>query len=376
MTGGRVRVALVVDQVTHDAGTERQVAETIRRMNHQAFDAHLICLEDSPRFRELSRLAKGQLYPFERIYSPAGLRAIVQFRRYLVEHRIEVALAYMLKTGWLTVLASQGIPSTRAVTTRLSMGYWFTPTNLVGARLMNRLSHRVMVNAEVVRQFTAREERLRPEKMDVIYQGVDMEKFSPEQARPEVCESLGIPRGSLLVTIVGNFRPVKDHVLFLRSAALVASRVPNARFLMAGRGELQPSLEALASELGIRERVFFTNGEGRVVDYLGGTAVGCLSSQSEGFSNAILEYMAMGLPVVATDVGGNAEALGDTGFLVQERTPEAFAAPVIQLLEDAALRADMGARARARCRARFEIGLTIRELENYLRKIARGAELR
>lgn len=372
MTGDRVRVALLVDQVTHDAGTERQVAETIRRMNHQEFDVHLICLEDSPRFQELSRLAKGKLYPFERIYSPDGLRAVAQFRQYLVEHRIEVALAYMLKTGWLAVLAALGNNSTRAVTARLSMGYWFTPTNLLGARLMSRLSHRVMVNAEVVRQFTAEREGLRPDKMDVIYQGVDMASFSPEQAKPEVCESLGIPRGSLLLTIVGNFRPVKDHALFLRSAAVVASRVPNARFLMAGRGDLQPSLEALASELGIRERVFFTNGEGRVVDYLGGTTVGCLTSQSEGFSNAILEYMAMGLPVVATDVGGNAEALGDTGFLVRERTPEAFAAPVIQLLEDAALRADMGARARARCRSRFEIGLTIRELENYLRKIARG----
>lgn len=372
--GQRLRVALVVDQVTHDAGTERQVAETIRRMNRNDFEIHLICFEDSPRYRELSRLCKARLYPFETIYSPTGLRAIGQFRRYLAEHRIDVALAYMMKSAWFVVLASLPNYRGKVVTSRLSMGYWYTPKQMVWVRFLNRFSDRVMANAEVVRERIVEAEGLPAAKVDVIYQGVDMVRFSPGQAKAGACGALGIPAGSLVVTIVANLRPVKDHELFLRAAKLVAARVPNAVFLLAGRGELQPSLEGLASELGIRERVFFTNGQGRVVDYLGETAVGCLTSHSEGFSNAILEYMAMGLPVVATDVGGNAEAIGDTGFLVKERTPDAFASPVIQLLEDDALRADLGARAMKRCRSRFEIDLTIRELEEYFRKLARGVQ--
>ena len=131
----------------------------------------------------------------------------------------------------------------------------------------------------------------------------------------------------------------------------------------------------LAEELGVSNRVFFTGGEGRVVDYLSRMSVGCLSSLSEGFSNAILEYMAVGLPVIATDVGGNREAVvdGETGFLVVERTPEAFARPLIALLENEDLRTRMGAKGLARCLANFQLDHTIRELEDYYGTLVRTA---
>jgi glycosyltransferase involved in cell wall biosynthesis len=374
MSGERIRVALLVDQVTHDAGTERQVAETIRRMNHAEFDVHLICFEDSPRFRELAAICKARLFPFEALYSPAGLRGTAEFRRYVREHRLEIVMAYMLKSASFSVLATMPRFEGTLVTCRLNMGYWYTPKQMLWMRFLNRFTGRWVANSEGARRIVIGAENLPPDRVDVIYQGVDTQRFSPAQATPGACGALGIPEGSLTVGIVANLRPVKDHELFLRAAAIVAARVPQAAFLLAGRGELQPSLESLASELGIRDRVFFTNGEGRIVDYLGEMTVGCLTSHSEGFSNAILEYMAMGLPVVATDVGGNGEAIGDTGFLVRERSPEAFAEPVIRLLEDAGLRADMGARAMERCRSRFEIDRTIRDLENYFRSIARGVQ--
>jgi glycosyltransferase involved in cell wall biosynthesis len=367
----RLRVALAVDQVTHDAGTERQVAETIRRMNHSEFEVHLICFEDSARFRELAAISASKLFPLESIFSVAGLRGIASFRRYLIEHRIDVVMAYMLKASAFAVLARLPSFSGKIVTCRLNTGYWYTPGLLRWTRFLNRFTDRVVANSEGARQIAVAAEGLPADRVDVIYQGVDMDVFSPARVKPGACRELGIAEGSRVVGIVANLRPVKDHDLFLRAAAIVARRIPDAVFLLAGRGELQQPLEALASELGIRDRVYFTHGEGSVAGYLADMSIGCLTSQSEGFSNAILEYMAMGLPVVATDVGGNAEAIGDeAGFLVRDRTPEAFAAPVIRLLEDEPLRAAMGAKAQERCRSRFEIDLTIRDLENYLRRIA------
>jgi glycosyltransferase involved in cell wall biosynthesis len=366
----RPAVALVVDQVTHDAGTERQVAETIRRLDHSQFDVHLICFEDSPRYRALAALCQARLFPFRTIYSPDGMRCISQFRRYLQEHRVDLVMTYMMKSAWFSVLAVMPGFAGKLITCRLSMGYWHTPKQLLYMRFLNRFTDRWVTNSEGARRITVEAEKVPAELVDVVYQGVDMEVFSPSQARPGACRALGIPEGARVVGIVANLRPVKDHELFLRAAALVAARVPDVAFLIAGRGELQESLELLATQLGIRGRVFFTHGEGRVVDYLAEMSVGCLTSHSEGFSNAILEYMAMGLPVVATDVGGNREAIGDAGFLVGERTPEAFAAPVIRLLEDEPFRISMGQRAMERCRERFELDLTIRKLEDYFRQIA------
>ncbi len=181
-------------------------------------------------------------------------------------------------------------------------------------------------------------------KIDIYYQGVNIERFRPGVGDATVCIRLGIPESAPVIGIVANLRPVKDLPLFVRAAKIVAERVPQAAFLMVGHGEQLIEFQALAEELGIGARVFFTRGEGQVIDYLGRMSVACLSSLSEGFSNAILEYMACGLPVVATDVGGNREQVidGATGFLVRERSPEAFARPLIELLENEELRLKMG----------------------------------
>ena len=219
-------------------------------------------------------------------------------------------------------------------------------------------------------------ESLPLEKVDVLYQGVDMEVY--RRGDPAAAAALGIPAASRVVGIVANLREVKDLPLFLRAAQRVAREVPDAAFLLVGQGPLRTALGALASELGIASRVFFTDGRGAVPDYLARMSIGCLSSKSEGFSNAILEYMAAGLPVVATAVGGNAEAVahGETGYIVAERTPEAFAAPLVTLLRDEPLRREMGRRGLERCRSRFEIAATIRALEDYYGRLAAPGKAR
>jgi glycosyltransferase involved in cell wall biosynthesis len=162
--------------------------------------------------------------------------------------------------------------------------------------------------------------------------------------------------------------------LFLRSAKLVADQIPDAAFLLAGRGELYDDLRKLAADLGIGDRVFFTQGEGNMMDWLSRMSIGCLTSISEGFSNAIMECMAAGMPVVAIDVGGNRDAVvdGETGYLVPERSPEKFAEPVIKLLRNDELRASMGAKGFERCLQLFEVQKTIGQLEDYYRSLLRG----
>jgi glycosyltransferase involved in cell wall biosynthesis len=201
------------------------------------------------------------------------------------------------------------------------------------------------------------------DRIDVLYNGVDLARYGAATAD----DCLGIPGAAPVVGIVANYRPVKDLGLFLRAARIVAAEAPDAAFLLVGHGPLRDELGQLAAELGIAHRVFLSDGKGEVPGFLARMSVGCLCSLSEGFSNAILEYMAAGLPVVATDAGGNAEAVehGVTGYIVGSREPEAFAGPIIRLLRDQGLRREMARRARERCRERFEIGAAIRRLEQY-----------
>lgn len=368
-----ISVCLLSDTVGLDAGTERQVVETAKRLHKERFDVHVICLEDSPQLRSLEGVCNIAVFPTPSVNSWSGLVQVRRFRQYLRQHRIQIAHAYMNKTATFAVLTS--LASDRIViTSRLNTGYWYTPRLRTMFRLLNLRTNAIMANSLEAKRIAVETEGLAPDRVRVVYQGVDMTKFSRGLGNPSACDSLGIPRNARVVGIVANLRPVKDHALFLRAAKIVAGEIPDAAFLLAGRGELYQELCNLASELGIRERVFFTQGEGNIMDYLARMSIGCLTSFSEGFSNAIMEYMGAGLPAVAIDVGGNRDAIidGETGFLVADRSPEAFAKPLIKLLRDEDLRAGMGERGFQRCVDYFEVGKTIGQLEEFYESLVQS----
>jgi glycosyltransferase involved in cell wall biosynthesis len=360
----RIRVCLLSDTVGLDAGTERQVVETAKRLHKDRFDVHVCCLEDSPQLQSLRGVCNTAVFPTLSANSWTGLVQAMHFRRYLNEHRLDIVHAYMNKTAAFAVMSSLG--SNRIViTSRLNTGYWYTPALRRMFQVLNLRTDSIMANSQEAKRIAVETEGLQPDEVVVVYQGVDMSKFSVGLGDRTACQRLGVPHGAGVVGIVANLRPVKDHNLFLRAAQLVAREIDDVAFVLAGRGELYDELRNLAHELGIGNRVFFTQGEGNVMDWLAGMSIGCLTSFSEGFSNAIMEYMAAGLPVVAIDVGGNRDAIvhGETGFLVPERTPEAFAQPLIELLRNEELSTTMGSKGFERCKEMFEVGKTIGQLE-------------
>lgn len=360
-----IRVALCIDTVGDEAGTERYAAEVAVRLSRPEFDVHLCCLADSARLRELAECCAVRVFPLTRVFRPDGLRNVRALRRYLDEQPIDILHTFMPKATIAGVLAARGRVKA-VVTSRRNLGYWYTPGYRLLFRWLNRSTTRVLANSEGVKKLTVEAERIAPEKVDVLYNGVDVRRFAAGEA-----DRCGIAEGLRIVGIVANYRAVKDHALFLRAARTVAAAAPDTAFLLAGKGPLRAELGELARELGIGGRVFFSDGKGEVAAYLRAMSVGCLSSRSEGFSNAILEYMAAGLPVVATDVGGNGEAIEDgaTGYLVRSREPNEFAAAILRLLEDEGKRAEMGRRGQQRCRERFDLEGAVRRQEEYYRSL-------
>jgi glycosyltransferase involved in cell wall biosynthesis len=369
--GNRIRVCLLCDTVGTDAGTERQVIETAKRLDKNKFEVHVCCLETSPQLDSLKGTCQTAVFPTLRVNSWNGIVQARRFRRYLNRHRLQIVHAHMNKTAMFAVLTS--LASARIViTSRLNLGYWYTPMLRRVFRLLNLRTNAVMANSQEAKRVAVEVEGLNPDKVAVVYQGLDMTVFHRGLGDASASDRLGIPRSSRVVGIVANLRPVKDIPLFLRAARIVAQKFDDVVFLVAGRGEQFQELYQLACELGLQDRVFFTRGEGKIMDYLSRMCIGCLTSFSEGFSNAVMEYMGAGLPVVATDVGGNCEAIvdGETGYLVRERTPEAFAKPLIHLLQNEDLRLRMGLAGFTRCTEYFEVRKTIRQLEQFYDSLA------
>lgn len=363
----KTAVLFCIDSVAERAGTEAYAVELLTRLDRAAFDLHLACLQDSPHLHQLSACCSTAVFPVGSVFRPNGLRQIRRLRRYIDEQAIDIVHTWMPKATVMGVLAAKGSRCPAVVSARRNMGYWYTPFYLRLFRYLNRHTTRILANSERVREFTIQTEGIPPARVDVLYNGVDLDRYAPQRGDPRLAESLGIPPQARVVGVVANYRPVKRLDLFLRAAAIVSAAAPEAVFLLVGQGPLREGLAQLSRDLGIADKVFFSDGQGSVPDYLGRMSIGCLSSQSEGFSNAILEYMAAGLPVVATDAGGNAEAIQDrvNGYLVGTPDPQDFAAPILTLLRDEAGRAAMGRRALERCRQEFDLRDAVARQERY-----------
>jgi glycosyltransferase involved in cell wall biosynthesis len=169
----------------------------------------------------------------------------------------------------------------------------------------------------------------------------------------------GIGDYSPIVGIVGNFSPYKDYETFIRAARIVADRIPEVNFVSIGNCDntIGRAMSALVDELGLATSFHFLGVRKDVHKLLPGSDVFCSSSKSaEGFSNAICEGMASGVPCVVTDVGDSAMIVGDTGIVVPPRDPESFAEGILRLLRlPPEERQKLGAAARARIVEHFSI---------------------
>jgi glycosyltransferase involved in cell wall biosynthesis len=196
--------------------------------------------------------------------------------------------------------------------------------------------------------------RLGLERVRVVPNGIDLERPAGGD-RERGRRMIGVGTEAIVIGTVGNLYPVKGHRVLVQAVARLGSDVHLA---IAGRGAEEAGLRSLAAELGIAPRVHLLGYREDTPDLLAASDIYALSSLYEGQSLALIEAMAAGLPIAATHVGGNPEVLGQAdrdGLLVPPSDPAALAAALARLAGDRALRAQLGAAARARARTEFSL---------------------
>jgi L-malate glycosyltransferase len=225
-------------------------------------------------------------------------------------------------------------------------------------RWLRFLPDRIICNS------TAAAERFRGTgKAVVILNGVHLDRFRPGAGGADLRGALGIGTSDVLVGIAGNFTPVKGHDIFIHAASRLAARDRTIRFWVVGgetfagnkgRGAI---LRALVNDLGLEKCVQFLDHRDNMPVVMDALDILAVPSYMEACSRAILEAMAAGKPVVATNVGGNPELVkdGETGVLVAPRDVAALAEGIMRLSEDPHLRGRMGAAARTRAEADFSV---------------------
>jgi glycosyltransferase involved in cell wall biosynthesis len=364
----------------NQGGSERQALQLTRLLVESGkFKVHLACLSPEGSLRSsVADLDLGEIpsFPLNSFYDSNAVRQLRRFVQWLKASRIEIIHTHDFYTNVFGMAAGTlaRLP-VRVASMRETEGMRSTTQKQV-QRVAYSLAHHIVANSNAVRN-TLIAEGTSGEKVTVVYNGLDLNRLISQAAsRAEALSILGLEseesRPRRFVTIVANMRhEVKDYPMFLNAARHVAEAVPEAEFLLAGEGELTESLQAFATQLGIRDRTHFLGRCERVAELLGVSEVCVLSSKAEGFSNSILEYMAAGRPVVVTNVGGAAELVteGETGYLVPSGDDAAMAARIISLLHDPAKAGMMGDKGKCVVKEKFSCAAQLNRTEDLYQRL-------
>jgi glycosyltransferase involved in cell wall biosynthesis len=194
-------------------------------------------------------------------------------------------------------------------------------------------------------------------KVGLVHNGVEIPPLADESARMIRRAALGLPADAFVMVIVANLIGYKGHADLLDALALAHARLPKLwRLMVIGRDDgIGDPLKAQAAQLGLSESVIWMGERGDVEAILPAADVGLLVSHQEGFSNALIEAMAQGLPMIATSVGGNIDAIvdGRSGWLVPVQDPVSLSKAIVKMASDPQARAAMGQAARERTLTMF-----------------------
>jgi glycosyltransferase involved in cell wall biosynthesis len=344
-----IRVSFLIDRLTR-GGTETQVLALIRALDRRRVEPTLVLLDgDDAESQSLEPSDCPVLrLGLRSLHSPAALTAGAKLAGFWRDHGTDVVQVYFLDSAYFGVPLARLAGVRRVVRVRNNLGHWLTPTHRWLGRVVGRLADVTLTNCEPARQALLDAEGGPKRKVVVLENGVDLERFT---TLPLPSVKNAVPR----IGVVANLRPVKGVDVFIRAAAQLAADFPRTTFHIAGQGEQRAELDRLIDQLDLSRRVTLAGPVADVPAFLSTLDVAVLPSHAEGMSNAVLEYMAAGRPVVATNVGANAHLLGDGkfGVLVPAGDPFALAAGIGQLLTDPNLATRLATAARRHVQERY-----------------------
>ena len=322
-------------------GSERQFVTLARALSPDEFDIHLGCLKRvGPLLAEMPDIAEfglgGSFFTFR------AQMARLDLARDLRRSRIAIAHAFDFYSNLMLIPTARLARIPVVIGSHRQLGDLLSPRQFVAQMLAFRLCDKVVCNSEAAAAVLVNR-GLGERKIAIVGNALSPESFAT--AAPRLPRSRDLVRVGMIARMNHS---VKNHAGFLRVAARLSPRYPHVEYVLVGDGPLRRSLEAMADRLGISNSVKFLGDRRDIPSVLASIDISVLPSLSESLSNAILESMAAGKPVIAYRVGGNPELVrqGQTGLLVSVNDEEALADGLDSLLANPSMREAWGRKAR------------------------------
>ena len=371
----KITVAFFIDSIwSLTGGTEVQLINIIKNIDKIIFNPIICCHYKSEWMKKNFDLCPVYEIGFKSITNPKSWLKIISFSSLLKTINCQIVMCYFRDANISATIAAKlaGVPV--IIPNRRSKGHWHNAVDIVLLRLINKFATKILTNSEDVRYFTHEREKVSLSKIDVIYNGVDLAKFTLtiNNEKQKLRTEYNIPTNSIIGTVVANLRPVKGLDVLLKAIPEILKSIPNFLLLIVGKdlGE-KSKLDKIIESKNISQQVQFLGLRSDIQNILKLSDIGILPSRSESLSNAIVEYISVGLPVIATDVGGTKELIlhGENGFLVKKEDSSGLARAVVKAFSSDSTLRNMSTMSRSRAKNMFDIKIQTKCYEDYFLKL-------
>ncbi len=353
-------------------GTEKQLVELACGLDQRRFVPMVVCLSaGGPLKDHLDRHGVPvQILGFRgsRLDPVCFVRELYRFVELIRASAPDVIHLFLYWSCVVGGLAARLAGHRCVISARRSLGRFKEgqPHLLLAERVVNRWVSCFTANSSAVMEDACRREHLPTNRMKAIYNGVGIISEKSELSKSESIVPCEFRGASFVVVILANLIAYKGHLWFLEAWQRVHARLPQAKAILIGEGPMRPVIEERIRELSLQHSIVLAGLCEKPHEWLERADLLVHPSSEEGCSNAILEAMARGLPVVAADVGGNRELIesGRDGLLVRYGDTTTLARTILDLASDLGRRQGLGAAARKRVEQNFTLGRMIREHED------------
>ena len=368
-------IGLIIDTIeTPAAGTEKQVVALAAGLRQsRQVNPFLCCLRLSPWLKENFSACPVFSIEVDKLFCLKAIKQVHALAKFFRAQNIQLVHTFFRDASLVGITAARlaGVPV--VIAARRNKGYWHNRREILLLKIMNRFVDGFLANSYDVKEFTHRREGVALDKIEVIYNGFDFADYPAGAVvqKTALRNGLGIPAAAIVGVAVANLRPVKGLDILLQALPDVLSVHPQFYLLIIGEGAQRPRLEQLIEELRLADRVKLLGRRLDVMSILAACDLGILPSLSEGLPNAVIEYMAAGLPVVATDVGGLREMVFPRNGLVPPGEIAPLSRAITAVLHDPGAMKNQGQRSQKTARQMFALQNCIDQHEvYYLRRLA------
>jgi glycosyltransferase involved in cell wall biosynthesis len=358
----KINNILILTTSLNIGGGEKHIYNLVSGMDERQYKFVIVCMYELGQIGESLLKERKNISIYHNVMkNRMDIAGAVRLLRIMREEKINILFMVHTPVTLFWGVSCASLAGIKAMLTR-------SPTTNPSAHvkrwkivnyLVLRYVSKIIAQAYAQRGYLIDQVHVDPDRIVVIHNGVDIERFSQPVDRSSLRETIGIPQGVPIVGTVGRLEPQKGHANFLRCVRKVLDKFPDTRFLIIGDGGERQKLEAMARDLSIQKNVLFLGMVNNVSQIVSLFDIGVLASMPVGetFSNAILEYMAASKPVVATNVGSIAEQVKDreTGYLVSCDDPNALKEAIVNLLTNKTSAKKMGEAGRAMVEEQFTI---------------------